>query len=592
MKTRFERSGEVRDVDLLAALVALWREKASVTLDFTRAGVTGGFDIVDGEVVATFSADPRFENAAILVRAGKLEPAALERLAVPEGSDRAMAAMQAGVLTRREWKWGEKIRAIEVLSDLLTWSDGRYLAEPDTRSVSGEFRLPIPRLVLELFLRSRDRALVDHQLGSPDAPLARSEDFDQEFSTFGLTADAESVVHLLDGKATARQIAAKAPADAFAVEKLLAALVTLQLLRPEGEADRAAPSAVAGAALSAGGAEHPLGEEASGENALDAEIEGTAEEPSSTSEGLTSMPDFPVQRAEVELGSEAETETALSSFETAESFDTHTIDSAPEPADLPVASGSDWDTLAPGPADPVLERIDEPAPDRPGRSQGPILLGVLAFLAVAATAVLWLRSRQSGSSAPVAPERTVSAAAPTSVEAPRPTEMPAAVVVPPNPTPVRAAAVAVAPTKAPAVPAKAATVRPTAVPLARPAPTARPPAAAAAPPAPGRKAWLDRMEAGRKRLASEPGTRYSVQVLLACEISTLEDAWKHDHPTGSLWLQTTEHQGRTCFRVLWGRFATAEEARKAKRWRSPAFCNALQQAGSRCGPVDSVTLME
>ncbi|MGH9400337.1 MAG: DUF4388 domain-containing protein, partial [Thermoanaerobaculia bacterium] len=198
MKKRFDRSGEVTETDLLAAFAALWREKASVTLDFRRAGVTAGFDISDGEVVATFSADPRFESAAILVRAAKLDPAALDRLAVPEGSDRAMAAMQAGVLTRREWKWGERIRPVEVLSDLLTWTDGRYLAEPDTRSVASEFRLPISRLLLELLLRSRDRALVDHQLGNPDTPLERSGDFDHEFSTFGLTADAESVVRLID----------------------------------------------------------------------------------------------------------------------------------------------------------------------------------------------------------------------------------------------------------------------------------------------------------------------------------------------------------------------------------------------------------
>ncbi len=555
MKKRFERSGEVRDVDLLAALVALWREKASITLDFTRAGVTGGFDIADGEVVATFSADPRFENAAILVRAGKLEPAALERLAAPEGSDRAMAAMQAGVLTRREWKWGEKIRAIEVLSDLLTWSDGRYLAEPDTRSVSGEFRLPIPRLVLELFLRSRDRALVDHQLGSPDAPLARSEDFEQEFSTFGLTADAESVVHLIDGTASARQITAKAPADAFAVEKLLAALVTLQLLRPEAGADQSDSSAGAGAILSAGPAERPIPAEAPGEDPLDAEIEATAAEPS---EAFAPLPDFPMPQAETELV--PETDRDLRSFGAAEAFEAHTLDSDAVAADLQAASGSNWDTLAPGPPDPILERIEEPVPGRPGKSQGPILLGVLAFLAVAATAVLYLRSRPSGSSTSVLPERTVAASVPTApAEAPRPTEMAPAVVVPPNPTPARTAAAVLAPTKAPAAPGKAA-----AAPTTRPLPTARPAAAAAAPAGPGRKVWLDRAEAGRRRLASEPGTRYAVQLLLACEIATLEDAWKHDHPTGSLWLQTTEHRGRTCFRVLWGRFATAEEARKAK----------------------------
>jgi len=80
MNRRFEGSGEIRGVDLLAALVALWRERASVTLDFTRGGITAGLDISEGDVVSAFSADPRFETAAILVRAGKLDAAAVDHL--------------------------------------------------------------------------------------------------------------------------------------------------------------------------------------------------------------------------------------------------------------------------------------------------------------------------------------------------------------------------------------------------------------------------------------------------------------------------------------------------------------------------------
>jgi hypothetical protein len=555
MKNRFERSGDIREVDLLAALVALWREKASVTLDFTRTSVTGGFDISDGDVVATFSADPRFENAAILVRAGKLEPAVLERLAAPEGSDRAMAAMQAGVLTRREWKWGEKIRAIEVLSDLLTWNDGRYLAEPDTRSVSGEFRLPIPRLVLELFLRSRDRALVDHQLGSPDAPLERSEDFEKEFSTFGLTADAESVVRLIDGQATARQIAAKAPADAFAVEKLLAALVTLGLLRPSKEPDRdSASSAVHVAA--APPAELPPAADGIERDALDVELEGTADEPSRVPTDLPSLPQFPETRVEPALEPDdlPEPATAFSPLDAAGRFEADTLDAGPVATELPTSEAAEWDTLAPGPPDPILERTEEPDAKRSGRHQGPILLAVFAALAVAVAAVLLLRSWPSASSTPVLPERTAAAAAPTAgIEAPRPTEAPPAIIQTPRPTAAKARAIPAAT----AAPAKAAAAP------ARPVPTVRP--ASASPPAgPERRAWLDRAEADRRRLASEPGTRYAVQLLLACEMPTLVDAWKHDQPAGSLWLQKTDHQGRTCFRVFWGRFATAEEARRAK----------------------------
>ena len=117
-----------------------------------------------------------------------------------------MTALQAGVLTRREWRWGEKIRAVEVLSDLLTWIDGDYTFFRTAAREAGEFRLTIPRLVLELFLRSRDRGLVLHHLGGVDVPLVRDSRFDAEFSTFGLTDDAESVVRLIDGESTAAEI--------------------------------------------------------------------------------------------------------------------------------------------------------------------------------------------------------------------------------------------------------------------------------------------------------------------------------------------------------------------------------------------------
>src|SRR5439155_9495140 len=152
------------------------------------------------------------------------------RVVVPEGGDPAAVALQAGLATRKDWRWGQKIRAIEVLSDLLGWIEGQY--EFDLRAIAPreEFLLPIPRLLLELFLRSRDRSLIEHALGPSDVPLVRVDNFDGEFEGFGLTADAGTVVAMIDGKATAEEISEKTPADEFAVLKLLAALTTLGLV--------------------------------------------------------------------------------------------------------------------------------------------------------------------------------------------------------------------------------------------------------------------------------------------------------------------------------------------------------------------------
>ena len=80
----------------------------------------------------------------------------------------------------------------------------------------------------------------------------------------------------------------------------------------------------------------------------------------------------------------------------------------------------------------------------------------------------------------------------------------------------------------------------------------------------GRAAWLTRAERDRQSLAKHRDVRYAVQLEIACEIETLEKAWAWDRPGGTMWLLTTSFRGRTCFRVLWGRYATLAQAKSAK----------------------------
>jgi septal ring-binding cell division protein DamX len=75
--------------------------------------------------------------------------------------------------------------------------------------------------------------------------------------------------------------------------------------------------------------------------------------------------------------------------------------------------------------------------------------------------------------------------------------------------------------------------------------------------------WLDRAARDRKRAGANPKARFAIQLELACEIGSLVDAWKHDQPAGTMWLLDTPFQGRTCFRVLWGRYPNRDAARRA-----------------------------
>jgi septal ring-binding cell division protein DamX len=78
-----------------------------------------------------------------------------------------------------------------------------------------------------------------------------------------------------------------------------------------------------------------------------------------------------------------------------------------------------------------------------------------------------------------------------------------------------------------------------------------------------RQAWLDRAARDQQRARGDRKARFTIQLELACEIGSLVDAWKHDRPSGTMWLLSAPYQGRACFRVLWGRYPTREAARRA-----------------------------
>lgn len=576
MRTAFEHEGDIRGVDILAALVGLWREGASGSLQFSRQGATAGFEISGGEVLASSSSDLRFETAAILVRAGKLDSRTLERLAAPEGADRALLALQAGVLTRREWRWGEKIRAVEILSDLLTWLEGQYwfLRKNGDERENSESRLPIPRLILELFLRSRDRSLVVKHLGGTDVPLVRASHFDAEFATFGLTADAESVVRLIDGTTSAEEIAREAPAEAFAVEKLLAALVTLGLVHPEFAGEAAAPTGAAaiGAAGSADAEEEPEARleieppaDRSAEEAAAEETEAPAdfeeeivesdevETEEMPAEGPTELDEEPEWRGEAGAPSEEGGGEAPHEVEPDLEMVSLAAGGAAEGETEVAELDEDGAGRLAGMEAPLDAGTGIGGSERPERRPVSPLLWVLAALLLTVGVVLLLRGRSATSRTGETPGAAAAPSAlPESTVAPAPT----------GPT------AETSPAAAPAAAAAAATAVPTAPPA--PAPKARPTAPAAAKAAPAapssgrdasRQHWLDRAARDGQRLAGDRRTRYAIQLELVCEVSSLVDAFQHDRG-GNMWVLATPYQDRTCFRVLWGRYSTIEAAHR------------------------------
>jgi septal ring-binding cell division protein DamX len=480
------------------------------------------------------------------VRAGKLDPSALEGRRLTAGRDRARAAREQGLLTQRDWRWGEKIRAVEILAELLTWLEGRYSFDPDEIPEAGEFRVGIERLLLELFLRSRDREFIHHSLGATDAPLQRAADFDEAFPALGLTPDAVSVVSAIDGRTTAAEISRRVPPDPFSVQKLLAALTTLGLVHPEYAAE-AKPRRVA--------ATPPPAQVPAPTSTPSTPKEAPRPEPAEPAAPAPQEPAPAKIESEISAAPSAPDEAPIEEPPVKGFPIELPMEPVPEPAE-PEPAILGWEQ---GPLEPLDQPLDfsEPVLHRSGRpSLTPVW--VLAVLAIAVGALLVSRARRVRSEPPATP-----VVAATPLPTLLPTEPPAVTAAPPTAFAASGPAETPSPTVMPATPipptatAPTTTIVPTRLP--RPSP---PPAAAGAVPR-DRRGWLERAESDRRALAESRSMQYTIQLELVCELPSLEEAWNYDRGR-AMWLLVSTHRGRECFRVLWGRYATLEAARSAK----------------------------
>ncbi|HET9795782.1 MAG TPA: DUF4388 domain-containing protein [Thermoanaerobaculia bacterium] len=579
MREAFESSGSLASVDVLAAIGGIGRRRESGTLRIAGpSGEAVRFGFAEGVLVAL---DPPAESgpADVLIRAGKVQRATYEALTVGGFEDRFAVAAASGVISRREANWGLKISAIESLVRVLSWGEGEYAwEEGEPEPTAPPLKLRIDQWLLELFLRSNDRGFVVRKVGPTDVPVARAEGFGEAFGALGLTADADAVVEGIDGRRTVDEVVKRSRAEEFATLKLLAALITLGLVLPiheipetAGETDSPAPSPEpAGAPPIEESTPEPGEFELAGPPALpgppepepppEPELDETTWEPSAAREGAA-----PEEAAEPEFESEP-AEASESSFE--------------EPADAPEfpfpEERESFPPDAAGPTSPPLREISVPlfaltAPEPEGNpvaeseersGEGPVsphrsLGGIRAaavFAALAIVGILLVVRRRPA--APAASGQKPPAASP--LPAPRPPS------VEPK-TAAGAPAVAESPreTVSPAPePVREKTSEPAGVPPPRTAPKNSQPAKTSRTAKPD--SWEALARAGKAAFEHPGAHRYAIQLELACEESTLQKAFAADPARRRIWLAPYSFRGRSCYRVLWGKYRDLASAKAGK----------------------------
>jgi len=558
----FESAGDVASLDVLSALCAVGRGGASGEVRFTgRDGESVRYGFDQG-VLVSVETPPESSPSETLIRAGKIQRATYEALTVGDFEDRFAVAVASGVISRREAAWGIKIAAIETLASVAASAEGSYtFTEGVVEPMQPSFRLPVDHWVLELFLRSGDRSFVLRKIGATDIPIARVDGFAEGFAALGLTADADAVVEGIDGQRTIEKVVKHSRADEFATLKLLAALMTLGLIHPILEAPREglAPAEELEPSLSP---EPPA--EADDPAALPANESALAPfpqekesfrgaampvgeaEPGSPDEDATAVFPTPPHETEPEAARPETEEGPIGSFSGVSADDEAPERALPAitPAEIPEPPVVNLPLFAlTAPEDPALDLSAESPPlesappgDAPRGMRAWAIAGIAAAVLIAA--IVFVRRPRPGSAVTPPP-----AASPAPAQPSEPAPATTAPIESPRTSP-RDIVVSRAPVSraAPPPPSKA-------EPAPRPA---------------GDEKWAQLAEAGRREM-EHPGThRYSIQLELACESSTLEKAFAADPGRRHLWIAPYAFRGRRCYRVLWGKFADLASARGAK----------------------------
>jgi hypothetical protein len=584
MREAFDASGPLASVDALAAICGIGRRMESGTLHVTGpAGESARFGFAGGALVAL---DPPADSgpADVLIRGGKVQRATYEALTVGDFEDRFAVAAASGVISRREANWGLKISAIESLVRVLSWTDGEYAwEEGDPEPTAPALKLRIDQWVLELFLRSNDRGFVVRKIGPADVPVARAEGFAESFAALGLTADADAVVEGVDGRRTVDEIVKRSRADEFATLKLLAALITLGLVLPIHEIPEAAeddsfptPGPEAAPTTEEPAAAEPEEFELATGSPIAPEPEPVPE-PESEPEDLPAEEEpeaFPVDERPLappsaeELPPERPWELdAIESDVDSERADAGEVPVSeaeesipalpPMPIPIPEISVPLFALTAP---EPEATSAPEPAPEEPPpagdggphrRLGGLRGAAVLAALALAGILIVSRRRPAPPANEPAPPPAATRSGGPASSTAAK--EGPPA-TAPPVPEP--------APKKSPerVVPKPA----PRSTPKKSTAAEEHPKKAAPAEAAEKSDSWDALARAGRRTFDHPGAHRYAIQLELACEESTLHKAFAADPGRRQIWLAPFSYRGRSCYRVLWGKYRDLDSAKAAK----------------------------
>jgi DNA-binding response OmpR family regulator len=163
-------------------------------------------------------------------------PALLERLAAASAPPRPLGTMllAAGKIVESQLRVALAKQSNELLYDVLRWSRGRFELRrepPGELAESARLSLPVASVVMEGFRRVDEWRVLEGTLGSFDAVLVRDDAAFGSLDIGSLPPREKTVLDLVDGERTVRQVVAASHMSSFDACRTLAQFLEARVLR-------------------------------------------------------------------------------------------------------------------------------------------------------------------------------------------------------------------------------------------------------------------------------------------------------------------------------------------------------------------------
>lgn len=163
-------------------------------------------------------------------------PDLLERLAAASAPPRPLGMMllAAGKIVESQLRVALAKQSNELLYDVLRWTRGRFELRrdpPGELAESARLSLPVASVVMEGFRRVDEWRVLERTLGSFDAVLVRDDAAFGSLDIASLPAREKTVLDLVDGERTVRQIVAASHMSSFDACRVLVQFLEARVLR-------------------------------------------------------------------------------------------------------------------------------------------------------------------------------------------------------------------------------------------------------------------------------------------------------------------------------------------------------------------------